>query len=213
MITKDEIRKQIVCYWSAEDESFIAESAAIPDVIIGLGETRKQAIMDFETALNSMYDSIKADKVAGYKSGRPAKNYVPLNVNLRQSTKGKISALANAFRISQGEAVDYLMFFYECKVNEIAPVMEKNEIVHLIKDATKYIVSMVKPSRTEEAPLAAQTAGGFIAGKAPANYIIMMQEINAASSLQVENSRLPEAAMPLLSNSRIESEFAYARAI
>jgi hypothetical protein len=212
MITKDEIRKQIVCYWSAEDESFIAESAAIPDVIIGLGDTCEQSIIDFESALNNMYDSIKTDKVAGYKQGRPAKNYDQLNVNLRKSTKPKIAALATAFKISQGEAIDYLMFFYERKVNEMAPVMEKIEIKQTIKDAVKNIVGVVKAFEIKKAPSPTQPVCNVIP---EANYIITSRGISALSSMQVEQSLLSEVeeyqnAVPLYSGSTIKSEFAYA---
>lgn len=118
MISKETIRNTMVCYLSADDQSFVAQSAMIPNVVIGVGETKAEAKESFETALNDVYEEIVGDNVAGYKAGRPSKGYVAFNTNIRPSSRAAVIALSKSMDISQGEVVDYLVFYYECKKQE-----------------------------------------------------------------------------------------------
>ena len=118
MISKDTVRKTVVCYWSAENETFVAESAMIPHVVIGVGETHALAMSNFEEVLDDVYEELTADNVAGYKKGRPAKGYTALNVNVRPTTKIEIAKLSTDLNISQGEVLDYLVFYHGCKMQE-----------------------------------------------------------------------------------------------
>lgn len=129
MISKQKLKNTLVCYWSSEDESFIAESSLMPAVMIGTGDSEQEALESFESALNSSYKEIEADNVAGYKMGRPAKGYVAFNTNIRPASRTKISKLAEEMDISQGEVIDYLVFYRDCKLQEGARVPEKDELV------------------------------------------------------------------------------------
>lgn len=128
MISKEKIGKTVICYWSAADESFIAESSLIPHVVLGVGETPEEAKDDFMQTLDGMFDEITSDNVAGYKMGRPAKGYAAFNINIRPSSKVRVGDLAKELEISQGEAVDYLVFFHECKLLEGARAPQRDEI-------------------------------------------------------------------------------------
>jgi len=129
MISKDKIKKTLVCYWSAEDEAYVAESAMLPAVVIGVGDTKDEAVRTFETTLEGMYDELTNDNVAGYTMGRPSKGYVPFNANIRPSSKTKLAELAEEFDIAQGEVVDFLVFYRDCKLQEQDHVPDKNEIL------------------------------------------------------------------------------------
>jgi hypothetical protein len=107
-----------VLYWSTDADSYVAESAMMPNVAIGLGATPDEAKQSFDAALNDVFDELTADNVAGYKMGRPAKGYVPLNTNIRPASKQMLAELARQMDISQGEVVDYLLFFHKCKLEE-----------------------------------------------------------------------------------------------
>ena len=128
MISKQKLRNTLVHYWSAENESFIAESSLMPAVIIGTGDSEDEAIRSFESALENSYKEITADNVAGYKMGRPAKGYVQFNTNIRPGSKETISTLAEQLDISQGEVVDYLIFYRNCKLQECVRVPTTYEL-------------------------------------------------------------------------------------
>lgn len=142
MISKERIHKTLICYWSAEDESFVAESSLIPHVVLGVGNTREEALLNFGDMLDDAYDEIASDNVAGYKAGRPAKGYVPFNANIRPTSKSKISDLAHEMEISQGEVLDYLAFFYECKLQECDHVPTKDELVVALNAILREQVSL-----------------------------------------------------------------------
>jgi predicted RNase H-like HicB family nuclease len=144
MIRKEKIKKTVVCYWSAMDETFVAESAMMPHVVIGVGETPDEALRNFDTTLDTVYDDITSDNVAGYKLGRPAKGYVPLNVNIRSSSRSRILELAKELEISQGEAFDYLVFFFECKIQEHAHVPDKDELVRALEQFKEQQIQLVE---------------------------------------------------------------------
>lgn len=129
MISKEQIQATVVSYWSAENGCFVAESSLIPHVVLGVGQTPEEALQNFGESLEDSYEDIMNDNVAGYKTGRPAKGYVSFNVNLRPSSRVKVTELANKLRISYGEAVDHLVFFYECKIQEVEHVPQKDELV------------------------------------------------------------------------------------
>jgi len=144
VISKEKIKKTVVCYWSAADETFVAESAMMPHVVLGVGDTSAEALRNFDTMLDTLYGDITSDNVAGYKLGRPAKGYVPFNVNIRPSSKSKILELAKELDISQGETFDYLVFFYECKLQEYSHVPDKDELVKALEQFREQQTQLVE---------------------------------------------------------------------
>jgi hypothetical protein len=89
-----------------------------------------------------VYDEIEADNVAGYKMGRPAKGYVQFNTNIRPSSKYTITKLADELGISQGEVVDYLVFFRECKLQENAKAPKETDLAKEIRLLKEQIRSL-----------------------------------------------------------------------
>lgn len=114
MLSKEAIRKTVVCAWSQDDECFIAVSALFPR-ITGTGDSFVDAIADFESVLDDAYDLLVKGKVLGYsQKGRPAKGGTDMHVSVRPSTKQFINAFREGINISQGEVIDYLVKAHEC---------------------------------------------------------------------------------------------------
>lgn len=118
MIKKDAIRKTAVSYWSAEDNAFIVASPLFNN-IAGVGETRDEAISVFEDMLDASYEYLKNDNAVGYKRGRPAKGGVDLHCQLQPDARDEITKLGKALGgLSQGETVEYLLHYFQCKSRE-----------------------------------------------------------------------------------------------
>jgi len=117
MLTKDTILKTAVCYWSEEDECFVVESPLFPRTA-GIGSTVQKAWKEFRELLSLAYEHLKKHNVAGYnKVGRPAKGGIELHIAVRPATKELISKISHELDISQGEVIDFLLFFYEVRKN------------------------------------------------------------------------------------------------
>jgi hypothetical protein len=128
MTTDEKIKNTMVCYWSAPDEVFVAESSMMPHVIMGIGKTVDEAKKDFFKVLSAAMNDIENDNVAGYKVGRPAKGYVAFNTNIQPTSKRRIAELADEMKVSQGEIVDYLVFYRDCKVQEVGLVPKQSDV-------------------------------------------------------------------------------------
>jgi hypothetical protein len=93
--------------------------------------------------LNANYDEISGDNLAGYKMGRPAKGYVAFNTNVRPSSEARIAELASEMDISQGEVLDYLLFFFDCKLQEqVSP--NQNQLAAAIEALRAQQAELVK---------------------------------------------------------------------
>lgn len=118
MIKKDAIRKTAVSFWSEEDNSFVVESSRFTN-IAGAGETRAEAYKVFEEMLDDTYEELEKDNVLGYKRGRPAKGGVDLHCQLQPDARDEITKLGKALGgLSQGETVEYLLHYFQCKSRE-----------------------------------------------------------------------------------------------
>lgn len=200
MTSKEKIRNTVVCYWSAEDESFIAESSMIPHVVIGVGETDDEAKGEFDKALDDVFDEVTADNVAGYKMGRPAKGYVAFNTNLRPSSRKRIQSLASELDVSQGEAVDFLVFFHECKSQEKGRIPEKNELVMSLDSISEKIehgFEKLASKIDKQSTPADQTARPIINIMFdPAALIVQAQRAMATSASQARVPRYVNNVVP-----------------
>ncbi len=130
MISKRKIQNTVVSYWSTEDECFVAESSLIPHVVTGIGDTEIHAKNNFNTALDDVYDEISSDNLSGYKAGRPAKGYVAFNANISPTSKERLAQMSGLLEISQGETVDYLVFYRDCKQLEENPMPDHLSNMH-----------------------------------------------------------------------------------
>jgi hypothetical protein len=118
MIKKDAIRKTAVSYWNEEYGSFVVGSSLFSSTI-GAAETRAEACQIFEELLDEAYEELEKDNVVGYKRGRPAKGGVDLHCQVQQSARDEITKLAKKLGgISQGETVEFLLHYYQCKSKE-----------------------------------------------------------------------------------------------
>ena len=122
MIRKEAIRKTAVTYWSKDDDCFVVESPLF-DRVAGVGDTKDEAFKVFVELLDDAYEELEKDNVLGYKRGRPAKGGVNLHCQVRPSTKDTITELAAKFGdISQGEMIDFLLFYFQRKTEEVEVV-------------------------------------------------------------------------------------------
>lgn len=118
MIKIDSIRKTAVSYWSEEDNAFVVESSLF-DSILGVGETRVEAFKVFEEMLDETYGELQNDNAVGYKRGRPSKGRLDLHCQVQESARDEITKLAKKLGgISQGETVEFLLHYYQCKSKE-----------------------------------------------------------------------------------------------
>jgi len=85
----------------------------MPNVFLGVGEDEIESQQHFDSILDEFYEEVANDNVAGYKNGRPATGYVEFNTDIRSASNGGITALSDKLGISIGDAVDYLLLFYE----------------------------------------------------------------------------------------------------
>jgi hypothetical protein len=109
MIKRKAIYDTAVCYWDEESECFCVESPLF-DRVLGAAATETEAWKMFARMLEDMYEELAADRVAGYKRGRPAKGGVDLHVQVKPETKELIDKLRGEHGISQGEQVDVAVF-------------------------------------------------------------------------------------------------------
>jgi predicted RNase H-like HicB family nuclease len=117
ILSKDTILRTAVCYWSEEDECFVVESPLFPRTA-GTGASVQKAWKEYRALLALAYEHLKKNNVAGYnKAGRPAKGGIELHVSVRPATKESIGKLSQDLEISQGELIDFLLFFWEVRKN------------------------------------------------------------------------------------------------
>ncbi len=112
----DAIRKTAVCYWSDEDNSYVVESSLF-DSLAGTGDTLIEAMQSFEDMLSDALESFHKGRVPKDKSGRPSKNIVALNTDVKPETRKMIVDMSKDFGCSQGEIIDYLAL-YVSKIND-----------------------------------------------------------------------------------------------
>lgn len=112
---KAAIFKTAICYWSDDDDCYVVASPLFLRTA-GVGQTEQKAWMHFEQMLDDIYPDLAAGEIAGYeKPGRPSKGGVDLHAQVKPDTKKEIAQLAQDLGISQGEAVDYLLFFHSVR--------------------------------------------------------------------------------------------------
>jgi len=108
-VNKKAIQNTAITYWSNDDDCYVVESPLI-DSIIGVGDTPEEAQREFKNILSDAHEAYAAGRM---NQGRPAKNLVALNSDVKLDTRNAIKALASEKQCSQGEAIEYLLAFYQ----------------------------------------------------------------------------------------------------
>jgi hypothetical protein len=125
MISKETILKTAITYWSNDDECFVTQSPLFSRTA-GIGETEIKAEEHFHEMLNCAYEELKSGKVSGYnKAGRPSKGNVDFHAQINPASKEALGLLAEHFNISQGDVIDYLVFFQQVKSAETIESKDK----------------------------------------------------------------------------------------
>lgn len=107
---REAILQTAVCYKEGDD--FIVESPLF-DVVMGVGETEKEAFAIFKNLLDEAYIEYLEGNVVGYeKPGRPKKGGVNLHTLVRPETKALLVKLTTEWEISLGECVDFFTFLF-----------------------------------------------------------------------------------------------------
>lgn len=113
-MNRDSIKRTAICRYDARAREFIVESPLL-DVCHGIADTENEAWEIFEDLLDAMYiEYLEGKGVGRYKRGRPSKGRLEFHAQIKQRTKKGIAALAKELNISQGEALDFLLFSYSC---------------------------------------------------------------------------------------------------
>lgn len=117
---RESILRTGVCYWSDEDDSFVVQSSLFSRTA-GVGESPEAAWSHFRIMVDEALDDIRTDGL--YESpGRPTKDIVSLNVQCKPETRDAIKRLQRELETSsQGEVLDYLVFFREHVTKAGAP--------------------------------------------------------------------------------------------
>lgn len=157
MISKDVIERTAICYWSDEDDCYLVESPLF-DRVIGSGDTEKEAWEIFHEMFDDMYESLKVGNVLGYnKAGRPTKpDQRALNCRIKEESHDFISKLAKDLGISQGEAVDFLRFFFEKRRESTVTKSDLQLVLQELRTIKKRLPSERKQSTMQIAEPAAR---------------------------------------------------------
>ncbi len=117
-MNKDAIIKTAAIYYSEQDECYITESP-LSETISGHGETEKESYQRFLEMVQMNYEAYQKGKHAIYnKPGRPSKNKLQLHAEIKADTKSALQKMAKDLKISQGEAIELAITFYERRHNQ-----------------------------------------------------------------------------------------------
>lgn len=119
-MNKETIEKTAVCYWSKDDDCYVAHSLTFHGCA-GTGETLEKAEQLFKELLNKMYIDYQECKLAGYVEPSNAAEDGGIRMQLKQTTKDRIDKLAEQFGITREQVVDYLVNYQEIAVLPMKP--------------------------------------------------------------------------------------------
>lgn len=115
-MNKKAILNTAVCYFSNDDDCFVVESPLL-EVAAGIGETRQAAYSNFESHVDTAYESYLEGRLKHIydKPGRPSKGRIAFNADVKVKTKKQLKSLAKELVCTQGELLDFLLFFYQAQ--------------------------------------------------------------------------------------------------
>jgi len=172
-VNKNAIHNTAITYWSEEDDCFIVESPLM-DSLMGAGDTPEDAQREFKDILSDAYEAYLEGRMTADRPGRPAKNLLALNTDVRIETRENIKELAKEKGCSQGEVIDYLLAFHQHFATIVAELhsgdrdeaykivlsrLRSRENAHIVAEATSqpYKVSSNIDVYTMSADTTAQT--------------------------------------------------------
>jgi predicted RNase H-like HicB family nuclease len=127
-MNKQAIQKTAISRWSEDDECYLIQSPLM-DSIIGVGDTVEEAQREFSNILSDAYEAYLEGKMSvADKAGRPAKNRIALNTDVKQATRDAVRHLASEFTCSQGEVIDFLVFFHTHRQTTNTQAVERDSI-------------------------------------------------------------------------------------
>jgi predicted RNase H-like HicB family nuclease len=107
---KEKILKATTTRWDKESQAYVVESPELISVI-GVGDTKEEAMMEFRAHLNLQYKAYKEGRHGMFprKVGRPALGRVSLTTRLKPDIKEALEQLAKLHHKSQGEIIEILI--------------------------------------------------------------------------------------------------------
>lgn len=113
-MNKDAILKTAIL---KQQEGKFTVLSPLCDALIGVGETREQAVLRFKTLVQDRYIAYVEGRLAGSqgKVGRPKKNCVEFHTQLKPEVKRDIVDMARELNLSQGDIIEFL---YRCYLQQ-----------------------------------------------------------------------------------------------
>jgi predicted RNase H-like HicB family nuclease len=128
-MNKKAIKKTAVLYWSEKYRQFMVRSPLL-DGVLGVGDSEDEAWATFDDILEDAYGAYLEGRMKHVydKPGRPVKDTVALNSDVKPTTKNEIKRLADSFGCSLGEAIDFLLFYHQAKEGNVVSKAGKPKI-------------------------------------------------------------------------------------
>lgn len=115
-----QLNENLNIYWSEEDNSFICQNNAYPD-IIGVGDTEAEAKQVYYELLENYF---KNQKLTKKKGGRPKKTNTKLTYNVPVEIKAFIELEALRTNTNQGVIIEKIVNFYKESNKELSKLYE-----------------------------------------------------------------------------------------
>lgn len=144
-MNKQAIQSTAISYWCDEDQCFIVQSPLM-ESIIGAGDSIEEAARGFNDILSDAYQAYLEGRLSSEKPGRPAKNRIALNIDVKPETRQSVKELAIKYACSQGEVIDYLLAFHQrCNRVAIRAVDETRSVAVGESERFEYTVAVDRP--------------------------------------------------------------------
>lgn len=151
-MNKDAIRKTARCRFDAKESVYIVESP-LSDMVAGVSEVAEEAWAIFDELLRETYINYLEGKLVGYdKRGRPSKGRVGHHAELNAETKQSLITLAKRFGCSQGEVIDYLVWYHGWATMPGKPMGRKpaEDVSYVAEPISKYSALIKVPGKTRK---------------------------------------------------------------
>lgn len=120
-MNKKAIINTAIAFWCDEDKCFIVQSPLM-EAIIGAGDTVEEANREFLDILSDAYEAYLEGRMSNEKPGRPSKNRLALNTDVKSETREGIKKLSADLECSQGEVIDCLFSYFLHREDAVYPI-------------------------------------------------------------------------------------------
>lgn len=144
-MNKQAILNTAVCYWSDEDDCYVVESPLL-EISVGVGDTQKDAIANFENHIATAYESYLEGRMKHIydRPGRPSKGRVAFNAEIKPQTRKQMKKLAAELGCTQGELIDYLLFFHQKQIDKGVSGRKESDVYEALKSMSDDIQKIVQ---------------------------------------------------------------------